>query len=477
MYTDTLLHIDGVWRAGASGRTIDVEDPATGEVIGRVAHADRADLDEALAAADRAFATWKRTAAHDRYLLMKRAAGLFRDRAETVARRLTLEQGKPLAEALGEVRLGADLIDWFAEEARRTYGRVIPARAEGVETFVVREPVGPVAAFTPWNFPINQVVRKLCGAVATGCSIIVKAPEETPASPADLVAAFVDAGLPPGVCQLVFGVPAEVSSYLIPHPVIRKVTFTGSTAVGKQLAAMAGLHMKRATMELGGHAPAVVFADSDVPKVAKMLAAFKFRNAGQVCTSPTRMLVERAGLDAFVEGFTAVAKKLPVGHGLDPNSRMGPLANARRLRAMEELVADARAKGGRVLCGGERIGTAGNFFAPTVLVDLPPDARILHEEPFGPIVPIAAWDDFDGLVAESNRLPYGLAAYGFTASLQKAQAWGAAVESGMVSINHFGLALPELPFGGIKDSGHGSEGGTEGLEGYLNTKLITRAAP
>jgi succinate-semialdehyde dehydrogenase/glutarate-semialdehyde dehydrogenase len=374
------------------------------------------------------------------------------------------------------VNLGADLIDWFAEEGRRTYGRIIPSRSPGVESFTLREPVGPVAAFTPWNFPINQVVRKLCGALATGCSIIIKAPEETPASPADLVAAFVDAGVPKGVVQLVFGVPAEVSSYLIPHPIIRKITFTGSTPVGKQLAALAGLHMKRATMELGGHAPAVVFADADVPRAAKLLATFKFRNAGQVCTSPTRMLVERPQLGTFVDGFRAYAERLKVGAGLEPDTRMGPLANERRLLAMESLVADARACGATVLCGGKRIGSRGHFFAPTVLVDVPPNARILNEEPFGPIVPIVAFDSFDEVVAESNRLPYGLAAYAYTSSLRTAQAFGTAVESGMVSINHHGLALPELPFGGIKDSGHGSEGGIEGLEGYLNTKLITRAA-
>ena len=476
MYSDTLLHVDGVWRAGSGRRTIPVEDPATGEIIGQVAHAETADLDEALAAAERGFAVWKHTSAQERYLLMKRASALFRQRADTIAHRLTCEQGKPLSEALGEVNLGADLIDWFAEEGRRTYGRIIPARSPGVESFTLREPVGPVAAFTPWNFPINQVVRKLCGALATGCSIIIKAPEETPASPADLVAAFVDAGLPKGVVQLVFGVPAEVSSYLIPHPVVRKITFTGSTPVGKQLASLAGLHMKRATMELGGHAPAVVFADADVPRAAKLLATFKFRNAGQVCTSPTRMLVERPMLGTFVDVFRAYAEGLKVGAGLEPDTRMGPLANERRLLAMESLVADARACGATVLCGGKRIGSRGHFFAPTVLVDVPPHARILNEEPFGPIVPIVPFDRFDEVVAESNRLPYGLAAYAYTSSLRTAQAFGAAVESGMVSINHHGLALPELPFGGIKDSGHGSEGGIEGLEGYLNTKLITRAA-
>lgn len=475
MYPDTLLHIDGRWRPGHHGRTLDVVNPATGAVIGAVAHAEREDLDDALAAADRGFAAWRRVGAYDRYQLMRRAAELVRHRADDIARKLTMENGKPLAEAIGEVKLGADLIDWFAEEGRRAYGRVIPARVEHVEQLVLREPVGPVAAFTPWNFPINQVVRKLSAAVATGCSIIVKAPEETPASPADLVAAFVDAGLPPGVVQLVYGVPAEISEYLIPHPVIRKITFTGSTPVGKRLAALAGLHMKRVTMELGGHAPAVVFADADVDVAARLLAVAKFRNAGQVCTSPTRFLVERPVYERFVEGFVAVAKGLVVGDGLAPDTRMGPLANERRLRAMEALTADAVAAGARLVTGGYRLGQGGWFWAPTVLVDVPAHARIQHEEPFGPIAPIQPFDRFEEAVGEANRLPYGLAAYAYTGSLRRGQDFAAAVESGMVSINHHGLALPELPFGGIKDSGYGNEGGVEGLDGYLNTKFVTRA--
>ena len=475
MYTDTLLHIDGAWTSGARGRTHDVLNPASGTVIGTVAHAETSDLDRALLAAERAFPVWRKTSVFDRYKLMRKAADLFRARAEGVARRLTMEQGKPYLEALGEVNLGADLIDWFAEEGRRAYGRIVPARADHVEQLVFREPVGPVAAFTPWNFPINQVVRKLCGAVAAGCSVIIKAPEETPASPADLVPAFIDAGMPPGVVQLVYGVPAEISSYLIPHPVIRKVTFTGSTPVGKHLAALAGLHMKRATMELGGHAPAVVFADADVDLAAKLLSAFKFRNAGQVCTSPTRFLVQRPAYDRFVEGFVKGVDKLVVGDGLDPATRMGPLANARRVDAMERLVQDARECGATVLRGGSRIGTVGNFFQPTVLTNVPPQTRILHEEPFGPIVPIVPFDTLDEVIAESNRLPFGLAAYAFTSSLRTGQDYAAGVESGMVSINHFGLALPELPFGGVKDSGYGSEGGSEGLDAYLNTKLVTRA--
>ncbi|MFM7569859.1 MAG: aldehyde dehydrogenase family protein, partial [Betaproteobacteria bacterium] len=288
MYSNVQLLIDGKWCDAAAGQSLPVINPATGETIGRVAKADRADLDRALEAADRGFRTWRKVGAFDRYKMMRKAAELFRERAERVATLMTMEQGKPLAEAKAEVLAGADIIDWFAEEGRRAYGRVVPARAQGVYQLVLREPVGPVAAFTPWNFPINQVVRKLSAAVATGCSIIVKAPEETPASPAELIRCFVDAGVPAGVVGLVYGIPAEISEYLIPHPVIRKITFTGSTAVGKQLAALAGLHMKRSTMELGGHAPVIVFDDVDADVVARTMAGSKFRNAGQVCVSPTR---------------------------------------------------------------------------------------------------------------------------------------------------------------------------------------------
>jgi len=307
MYQDTQLFIAGTWRPARSGRSIPVLNPATEEVIGTVAHASKDDLDEALDAAEKGFALWKKVSAFDRAKLMRKAADIFRARADETARLMTLEQGKPLPEAKLEVMAAADIIDWFAEEARRAYGRVVPARAEGVYQLVVKEPVGPVAAFTPWNFPINQVVRKLSAAVATGCSIIVKAPEETPASPAMLVRCFADAGLPAGVVNLVFGVPAEISEYLIPHPTIRKVTFTGSTPIGKHLAALAGQHMKRATMELGGHAPAIVFDDADLEHAAKTLAAAKFRNAGQVCVSPTRFLVQEKLYAPFVEAFTAIA--------------------------------------------------------------------------------------------------------------------------------------------------------------------------
>jgi succinate-semialdehyde dehydrogenase/glutarate-semialdehyde dehydrogenase len=474
-YPNTELHIAGDWRGAEAGETLDVINPATGEPIGHVAHARKADLDAALEAAATGFKAWKQVSAFERYKVMRKAAELVRERADEIATAMTMEQGKPVGEAKIETLFGADIIDWFAEEARRSYGRVIPARMNGIQQLVVKEPVGPVAAFTPWNFPINQAVRKLSGAVAAGCSIILKGPEETPASCAALVKAFVDAGLPDGVVNLVYGIPAEISEYLIPHPVIRKVTFTGSTAVGKQLAALAGAHMKRVTMELGGHSPAIVFEDADIDVALKVLTANKFRNAGQVCVSPTRFLVHEKHYEEFVQGFVDMASNLAVGDGLDPDTRMGPLAHDRRVEAIEGFVADAVGKGATVRTGGKRKGNKGYFFEPTVLTDVPLDARIMNEEPFGPVAPITPFSDFDAVVEEANRLDYGLAAYAYTKSTKTAEAIGAAFESGMVSINHHGIGLIETPFGGVKDSGYGSEGGSEAIEAYLTTKFITQA--
>jgi len=472
-YPEILLHIDGAWGKGARGKSEPVLNPATGEAIGTVPHADTADLDRALAAAAKGFAQWRKVAAHDRYKLMRKAADNLRATADAIAETMTMEQGKPLLEARLETLAGADIIDWFAEEARRTYGRIVPARLSSVQQMVVKEPVGPVAAFTPWNFPINQAVRKISGAVAAGCSIIIKGPENTPGSVMGLVKAFVDAGLPAGVVNLVFGVPSEISEYLIPHPVIRKVSFTGSVAVGKQLAALAGAHMKRVTMELGGHAPAIVCEDADIDGAVKILAANKYRNAGQVCISPTRFLVQESVYRPFLEKFIAASKAMKVGDGMEKETRMGPLAHARRVETMDALVADAESKGARIETGGKRLGNKGFFFAPTVMTDVPMTARILNEEPFGPLAPIRSFRDLDEVVSEANRLPYGLAAYAYTRSSKTAAKLGEAIESGMVSINHHGLALPEVPFGGIKDSGYGSEGGSEAIEAYLNTKFIT----
>ena len=475
MYPQVLLHIAGEWRGARSGETRPIINPATAEEIGRHPVAGREDLDQALEAADRGFKTWKAVSVFERYKIMRKAANLLRERVDDIARIMTLEQGKPIAESKGEILAGADTIDWFSEEGRRAYGRVVPSRLEGVMQIVVREPVGPVAAFTPWNFPVNQAVRKLSAALCTGCSVILKGPEDTPASCAELVRAFLDAGVPGDVLGYVLGVPADISNYLVPHPVIRKISFTGSTPVGKQLAALAGQHMKRVTMELGGHAPAIVFGDADVDKAVSVLSANKFRNAGQVCVAPTRFLVHDSVADEFTEKFTAAAKALKVGDGLDPSSRMGPLVGSRRVTAMEEFVADAKEAGAELKTGGNRIGNQGFFFEPTVFSNVPLSARMMNEEPFGPIAAIRSFSSDDEAFAEANRLPYGLAAYAYTRSTDTAEKLATRVESGMISINHHGLALPEVPFGGIKDSGYGSEGGSEAIEGYLNSKFVTQA--
>ena len=475
MYPNTQLFIDGAWCAAASGRTLPVMNPATGKQIGTLAHAERPDLDRALEAARKGFAVWRKISAFERSKIMRKAANLLRERVEMIAPLMTMEQGKTLAEAKMEIMGGADTIDWFAEEARRAYGRVIPARSEGVYQLVIKEPVGPVAAFTPWNFPINQIVRKLSASLAAGCSIIVKAPEETPASPAELIRAYADAGVPAGVVNLVYGDPAEISSYLIPHPVIRKMSFTGSTVVGKQLAALAGQHMKRVTMELGGHAPVIIFDDADVEVAAKTMAGSKFRNAGQVCVSPTRFLVQEGIYQNFVDKFVEATRMLKVGDGLEAGTTMGALANPRRSRAMEANVEDAQKHGGKLRTGGHRIGAQGNFFEPTVITEVPNDAQAMNHEPFGPMAMINPFKNFDDAVQEANRLPFGLAAYAWTRSAKTANAIAASVETGMMTINHLGLALPEVPFGGVKDSGYGSEGGSEAIEAYLNPKFVSQA--
>ncbi|MBY6092439.1 NAD-dependent succinate-semialdehyde dehydrogenase [Maritimibacter alkaliphilus] len=474
-YPDTRLFIDGTWCDGAEGLRIDVVDPATEEVIGQVAHATKPDMDRALASVANGFEIWRVTPAMERSKLMRRAADLMRERADAIATMMTAEQGKPLPQSKLEVVMAADTIDWFAEEARRTYGQVIPARAPGVLNMTHKVPVGPVAAFTPWNFPINQVVRKLSAALAAGCSIIVKAPEETPASPAELIRCFADAGVPAGVVNLLYGVPAEISEYLIPHPTIKKISFTGSTPVGKQLAALAGLHMKRATMELGGHAPVLIFDDADIDKALSLMVAHKFRNAGQVCVSPTRFLVQDGVADRFTEGFAEAAAKVKVGAGTEEGVDMGPLANSRRIPALQELIGDAVDQGGRLLTGGKRIGNKGWFFEPTVVADVPTSARIMNEEPFGPVAVINRFSDPEEAYTEANRLPFGLASYAFTTNSTTADQLRSRVAAGMMTVNHLGLGIPEVPFGGILDSGYGTEGGSEAIEAYLDTRFFTQA--
>ena len=475
MYTDLKLYIDGQW-LGAENRTSeDVINRATGKVLGKLPHASKADLDHALAAADKAFKTWSRTSAYDRSNILRKAANLMRERADHIARVQTQEQGKPFPESRIEVMTSADITDWYAEEGRRAYGRIVPGRMKGIRQIVLQEPVGVAAAFTPWNFPTLTPIRKIAGALAAGCSLIIKASEEVPGGAVELVKCFADAGVPAGVLNLVFGVPAEVSEHIIPSDIVKKVSFTGSVPVGKHLAALAARGMKRATMELGGHSPVLVFDDADPIKAADTIAAFKYRNAGQVCISPTRFYVQEKNYSKFVERFVEYAKGLTLGDGLDKDTKMGPVANPRRLDAMESFVNDAKARGGKIAAGGNRHGNQGFFFEPTVITDIPDDSKIMTEEPFGPLAPIVSFKTFDEVIERANSLPFGLASYAFTNSSATANAVGDAIQAGMVGINSVAVSTPETPFGGVKDSGYGSEGGIEGLQAYLNTKFISQA--
>lgn len=472
-YGDTLLFINNIWRDSVDGKTLPVLDPASGNQIGRVAHAGPDDLAEAVAAAQKGFEVWRNILPSERAKLMRKAASLVRERVASIAACMTMEQGKPVRESTAEVLAAADIIEWFADEGMRVYGRIVPSRSSlALRQMVVRDPVGPVAAFTPWNFPVNQLVRKLGAGLAAGCSVLVKAPEETPASPAALIKAFADAGLPSGVLGLVFGNPAEISSYLIQHPIIRKISFTGSTAVGKQLAALAGGHMKRITMELGGHAPVIVCEDADLERAVKTSVMGKFRNAGQICICPTRFLVHRSIAKEFAAEFALQAESLQVGNGLNENSQMGPLANERRIKVMEVLTNDAVSRGASLLTGGHRLGEAGNFWRPTVLADVPLDAKVFNDEPFGPIAPIRAFDKLDEAISEANRLSYGLAGYAYTRSLKTADVLSRSLEVGMLWINTSALTSAEMPFGGIKDSGFGTEGGPEAMDAYLNVRSV-----
>ncbi len=475
MYSDLKLYIDGQWLNGEGRKGEDVVNPATGKVLGHLPHASKSDLDMALGAAQKGFQVWKNTSAYERGKIMRKAADLLRERVEHVATAQTMEQGKSINESRIEVMTSADLIDWYAEEGRRAYGRIVPGRGKGVRQIVLQEPVGVVAAFTPWNFPTLTPVRKIAGALAAGCSIIIKASEETPAGCYELVKCFADAGLPAGVLNLVFGVPANISEHLVVSDIVRKISFTGSIPVGKHLAGLAAKGMKRATMELGGHSPVVVFDDYDPEKAADIISAFKYRNAGQVCISPTRFYVQEKGYNKFVARFTEYAKGLKLGDGLEKGTTIGPLANPRRLDAMESFVNDAKARGGKIQTGGNRHGNQGFFFEPTVITDVPDDSKIMTEEPFGPVAPIVPFKTFDEVVQRANSLQFGLAAYTFTNSASQAIAIGDAIQSGMVGVNSVAISTPETPFGGIKESGYGSEGGIEGLQAYMNTKFISQA--
>lgn len=471
--TDVLLLINGRWQPGSAQRWQPIEDPARQVVIGRMACAEDTDIERALSAADRSFASWRHTPARERRTLLLSAASLLSERSEIIARQLTLEQGKPLQQARNELAAACEVVEWFAEKAVRTYGQVIPARQAQVMQYTLRTPVGPVAAFTPWNFPIGQLVRKLCAALAAGCTLIAKAAEDTPASPAALFGCFHDAGVPAGVINLLYGDPEHISSRLIADPRIRKVSFTGSTTVGKQLAQQAGRHMKRITMELGGHAPAIVCADANIATAARQLAQARFYNAGQVCITPTRMLVHADVMDAFTHQFVEAACMLKAGHGLTPGTALGPMATARGAAHLRALRDDALAQGGKAVLFPTAEQEHGQFVLPSIVQDVPLTARVMNEEPFGPLTPINVFTHLDDAIAEANRLPYGLAAYGYSRDIGTLHRLATGIESGMLGLNHCDLADPEQPFGGLKDSGYGSEGGNSAIHCYLDERFVT----
>ncbi len=472
---DLKLFINGSWRTGEGRDTSPVLNPATGQPIAQLPLATEADLDEALAASQVGFDAWRLTDVETRAGILHKVADLIGERVDSIATALTIEQGKPLAQARGEVMGAAQMFDYFAEEAKRSYGRLL-VRPTGQRAMVIKQPVGPTAIFTPWNFPVYLLAKKLAPALAAGCSVIAKPAEETPSSTAALMRCLSDAGIPANVAQLVYGVPDMVSRILIASPVIRKVSFTGSTAVGKHLMRLAADGVKRITMELGGHAPVLIFDDVDLDKTLDMVVPQKFRNAGQVCVSPTRFYVQARMYDAFVKGFAERTAKVSVGSGLDVATQMGPLANPRRPDAIAALVANAEAKGAKVMAGGGTYGpnndTGGFFFQPTLLADVPLDADIMTTEPFGPVAVAHAFETLDEAITLANRVDFGLAAFAFTNNLHIANHVGDRLDTGMVGINGFGISMPDAPFGGVKQSGFGSEGGREGLDSYMVTKAI-----
>ncbi|MEP6720070.1 MAG: NAD-dependent succinate-semialdehyde dehydrogenase [Variovorax sp.] len=474
MYPDLSLYIDGRFHGLEGRKSQEVRDPATQALLGFLPWAEPQDIDAALNAAHAAFKTWRQVSPVERSDILRKAAALARERAPEIGRGITMDNGKPLTDAVGEVVNAAEHVEWHAEEGRRIYGRVVPSRQSAIRQLVVREPVGVCAAFSPWNFPFGQAMKKAAAAIAAGCTIVLKGPEESPSAIVAMARLFHDAGLPPGVFNIVWGVPADISRQLIESPLVRIVSFTGSVPVGRQLASLAGMHMKRMTMELGGHAPVLVFDDADVAQAALLLARLKTRNAGQVCVSPTRFFVQAGIYDRFTAAFADALRAIKVGSGLTEGVQMGPLIHARRFEAVNELVRDAQAAGAEVLVGGGRIGESGHFHAPTLIANVPDRARVMQEEPFGPVAALSRFHAVEEALSKANALPFGLASYVFTNSIQTSTRVANALEAGMVNINHSGMAHPELPFGGVKDSGFGSEGGTESFDSFLVTKLITQ---
>lgn len=472
-YENLELLIDGKFRKGSGGEAEAVINPATEETLAEVPHATTADLDEALNAAKKGFETWRKTPALDRQKIINKACDILEANIDDLAKNLTMEMGKPVFESKIELQVGIDILRWYGEEGKRAYGRIVPARAPGMRQMVTKEPVGVATAFVAWNFPCVNVVRKIGGALGAGCSLIIKPSEETPSTAVSIARAFQQAGLPDGVLNMVFGVPSNVSEHLLKSPIVKKLSFTGSVPVGKHLQKLAAENLIRCTMELGGHSPVIVFDDADVDAAIKVIGMNKFRNAGQVCISPTRYYVQENVYSKFVDGFAELANNVKVGNGLEDGVQMGPLVAERRIPIMEDWVTDARDHGATVKAGGERLGNKGYFWKPTVMADVPEDARIMNEEPFGPVAPVAAFKSMDDVIEKANKLEFGLASYVFTTDGKKAMQMSEAIDAGLVGVNHPGVSTPETPFGGVNESGYGSEGGIEGLECFLRTKFVT----
>lgn len=474
VYRQPELLIGGRPASGGGRKSQPVVNPATFEVLGELPHATPGDLDDCLAAAQRGFVLWREVSPQERGRILKRAADILRTQAGELAYTVALEVGKPMQQGGWEAATAADTLEWFAEEGRRAYGRVLPGRYGGARFTVVKEPVGPVAGFAAWNFPLINASRKIGAALGAGCSCIYKPAEEAPSSGMAVARALMAAGLPQDALSVVFGVPAEVSAHLLASPVIRKLSFTGSVPVGRQLTQLAAQRSIRTTMELGGHGPVIVCADADVEQTAALAVATKYKNAGQVCVSPTRFLVHESVYARFTQAFVAGARALRLGPGTDPASDMGPMIHQRRRDAVHALVADACAQGATLACGGQAVDGAGWFYAPTVLTDVPAAARILHEEPFGPVALIARFTQIEQALAVANDTGYGLAAYAFSRDAHTLSLLASRLEAGMVALNSFVVSQPDAPFLGVKDSGHGAEAGSEGLEACLVTKLITQ---
>ena len=472
-YEKLELLINGKWRQGSDNKAEPVYNPATSETIGDLPHASKADLDEALESNAEAFKSWRNEAPLNRQKIIENACRILESRSNEVAENLTKEMGKPLAEAKGELVIGLDVLRWYGEEGKRAYGRIVPSRMPGMSQTVLKDPIGPVIAFVAWNFPVMNVVRKVGGALAAGCTITIKPSEETPGTAIAIGRALMEAGLPAGVLNIVFGVPSEVSEHLCSSSIPRKLSFTGSIPVGKHLQKLAAENMIRCTMELGGHSPLMVFNDTDIAAAAKISVAGKFRNAGQVCVSPTRFLVQDSVKDQFIKAVLDETNKIKVGNGLEDGIVMGPLIADRRIEIMDSFVKDAVDSGAELNLGGHRLNRDGSFYAPTVLSNVSDNAKIMNEEPFGPLLPIDSFKSVDEVIDRANRLEFGLASYAFTNDPKIVNALKSEIQAGLLAVNSTAVSTPETPFGGIKHSGYGSEGGVEGLDAFLVTRFIS----